>query len=74
MNLINKLLPKLIQIFKAAKENNCSVTVDSEHYEHKDLFLKSQRSLLEESLKEWNGAGIVIQAYLKESKGPFRFY
>ena len=64
-----KLLPKLIQIFKAAKENNCSVTVDSEHYEHKDLFFEiTKEALLEESLKEWNGAGIVIQAYLKESK------
>ncbi|NQY80959.1 MAG: bifunctional proline dehydrogenase/L-glutamate gamma-semialdehyde dehydrogenase [Candidatus Caenarcaniphilales bacterium] len=64
-----KLLPRLIKIFKIAKENGSSVTVDSEHYEYKDLFFDiTKEALMSEDLKDWDGAGIVIQAYLKESK------
>ncbi len=64
-----KLLPKLIKIFKTAKEYGSSVTVDSEHYEYKDLFFDiSKEALMSEELRDWDGAGIVIQAYLKESK------
>lgn len=64
-----KLLAKLIKIFKTAQGNGSLVTVDSEHYEYKGLFFDvTKEALMSEDLKNWDGAGIVIQAYLKESK------
>ena len=63
------LFPRLKEIFLTAKENNAHVTVDSEHYEYKDLFFDLVKEVLSlPELQDWDGAGIVIQAYLKESK------
>lgn len=63
-----KLKAPLSEIFRAALKNNAEITIDSEHYETKNLFFDVVKELLSEpEFKNWAGAGVVIQAYLKES-------
>ena len=58
----------LSQVFRAALKNDAEITVDSEHYETKNLFFDVVKELLNENeFQNWAGAGVVIQAYLKES-------
>jgi RHH-type transcriptional regulator, proline utilization regulon repressor / proline dehydrogenase / delta 1-pyrroline-5-carboxylate dehydrogenase len=68
---LNKKILKdnLAKIFRAALENGSEITIDSEHYDTKTLFFDTIKELLlTEEFKNWSGAGVVIQAYLKESK------
>lgn len=64
---------KLRVIYKAAQEFGCFVNVDTEHYAFKDFTYEIIRDLLlEPEFKNWTNAGIVIQAYLKESEKDLR--
>ncbi|MFM7458964.1 MAG: proline dehydrogenase family protein [bacterium] len=68
---VNKKILKdnLAKIFRAALGNGSEITIDSEHYDTKTLFFDTVKELLlTEEFKHWSGAGVVIQAYLKESK------
>ena len=63
------LKDNLAKIFRAALDNGSEITIDSEHYDTKTLFFDTVKELLlTEEFKNWSGAGVVIQAYLKESR------
>lgn len=63
------LKDNLAKIFRAALGNGSEITIDSEHYDTKTLFFDTVKELLlTEEFKNWSGAGVVIQAYLKESR------
>lgn len=65
---VNHLKEKLKPIFKLAIEKDVFIYLDMEDYKLKDLTISVFKSLLEEDeFKTWKNAGIVIQAYLKDS-------
>jgi RHH-type transcriptional regulator, proline utilization regulon repressor / proline dehydrogenase / delta 1-pyrroline-5-carboxylate dehydrogenase len=60
---------RLRPILRRAAEHGAFVTFDMEHYEVKDLTLELFRDLLDEpELRDDLDAGIVVQAYLKDSR------
>ena len=63
------LKERLRNIYREAKRQGSFINVDTEHYSWKDLTYEIIRELLmEEEFSSWSNAGIVIQAYLKESE------
>ncbi|MBW3536349.1 MAG: proline dehydrogenase family protein [Actinobacteria bacterium] len=58
---------RLLPILKAAADLNAFVWFDMEHYAAKDITLELFRSLMEEPALADLHAGIVIQAYLRDS-------
>lgn len=64
-----KLKNNLRPILHLAKSKNAFIYLDMEDYHMKDLTLAVFKEILdEEELKSWEHAGIVIQAYLKDSE------
>lgn len=60
---------KIRPIFRKAQEKNCTVYLDMEHYQLKNLTLSIFKSLMEESeFSQFKEAGIVLQAYLKDTE------
>lgn len=60
---------RLREIFHQAQKHQAQINIDSEEYANKDFYFEIIRELLlEPDLLDWQGAGIVIQAYLKDSK------
>ncbi|MBI5815775.1 MAG: bifunctional proline dehydrogenase/L-glutamate gamma-semialdehyde dehydrogenase [Nitrospinae bacterium] len=60
---------RLRPIFRAAMESGAQVNIDMEKYELRDLTLAVFRSIMEEDeFREWEGAGIVAQAYLMDAE------
>jgi RHH-type proline utilization regulon transcriptional repressor/proline dehydrogenase/delta 1-pyrroline-5-carboxylate dehydrogenase len=63
---------RLRPIFRAARERGAFVYVDMEEHDAKDLVLDIfEATLMEDEFRDWTGAGIVIQAYLKDSERDF---
>lgn len=63
------LKEKLRSLYRLAKQNNSTLNVDSEHYSwHELIFTVVREVLSEDEFKDFENAGIVIQAYLKESE------
>jgi RHH-type proline utilization regulon transcriptional repressor/proline dehydrogenase/delta 1-pyrroline-5-carboxylate dehydrogenase len=63
------VLERLRTVFRAAREVGAFICVDMEQYEECDLTLAIFRELLDEDeFREFPDAGIVLQAYLKESE------
>lgn len=68
-NTVDKLKERFRPILKKAKEENAFVYLDMEDYHFKDIVISVFKEiLLEEEFKSWKDAGIVIQAYLKDSE------
>ena len=66
---IAHLAPKLRPILRRAKELKAFVNFDMESYAHKNTTLELFRTLfLEPEFLDWPYAGIVIQAYLRDSE------
>lgn len=66
---IEKVKEQLRPIFKKAKENFVFINVDMEKYHIKDLTIEVFKQLLmEDEFKNYPHLGIVIQAYLRDSK------
>ncbi len=64
---------RLRNIYREAKKQGSFINVDTEHYSWKELTYEIIRELLmEEEFRSWSNAGIVIQAYLKESEHDLR--
>lgn len=63
---------RLRPIFRRAKETGAFVNVDMEQYKFKDLTYAIFRSLMEEEEFREMPAGIVVQAYLKDSEKDTR--
>jgi RHH-type proline utilization regulon transcriptional repressor/proline dehydrogenase/delta 1-pyrroline-5-carboxylate dehydrogenase len=60
---------RLRPILQTAKEVGAFVTVDMEQYRYKDLTLRICKEILEEEeFRTWPHAGVVLQAYLRETE------
>src|SRR5262245_25052873 len=60
---------RLRPILRTAQEVGAFVTVDMEQYAYKDLTLRVFKEILEEDeFRTWPQAGIVLQAYLRETE------
>ncbi len=60
---------RLRPLFRKAKKANVFMNLDVEHYEYKDLTYAVFKSLLEEEeFKDYEHAGIVCQAYLRDAE------
>lgn len=65
----NNLSNKLRELFRLAISKNASINIDTEHYFWKDFYFQILKDvLLEDEFISWSGAGVVIQAYLKDSQ------
>lgn len=60
---------RLRPLFRAAQASHAFLTVDMEQYRYKDLTLRIFKEILEEDeFHTWPHAGIVLQAYLRDSE------
>lgn len=63
------LKERLRNIYREAQRQNSFINIDTETYAWKDFTYEIiQELLIEDEFKNWTNAGIVLQAYLKESK------
>jgi len=66
--VMQELTPKLIDMAVLCKENNIAMTIDAEEADVLELTMNIVRKvMMSPSLKDWNGLGIVIQAYQKRA-------
>jgi RHH-type transcriptional regulator, proline utilization regulon repressor / proline dehydrogenase / delta 1-pyrroline-5-carboxylate dehydrogenase len=70
---IAHLAPKLRPALRRARELGAFVNFDMESYDHKNITLELFKTIFTEpEFKEWPNAGIVIQAYLRDSEADLR--
>src|SRR5438093_9733947 len=70
---IAHLVPKLQPILRRARELGVFINFDMESYAHKNTTLELFKTIFtEEEFKDWPHAGIVIQAYLRDSEADLR--
>jgi len=72
-NAIAHLAPKLRPILRRARELGAFINFDMESYAHKNTTLELFKTIFtEEEFRDWPHAGIVIQAYLRDSEADLR--
>jgi RHH-type proline utilization regulon transcriptional repressor/proline dehydrogenase/delta 1-pyrroline-5-carboxylate dehydrogenase len=70
---IAHLAPKLRPLLHRAREVGAFINFDMESYAHKNTTLELFKTIFtEEEFKNWPHAGIVIQAYLRDSEADLR--
>src|SRR5213595_3510200 len=70
---IAHLAPKLRPLLRRARELGAFINFDMESYAHKNTTLELFKTIFrEEEFKNWPHAGIVIQAYLRDSEADLR--
>src|SRR5207249_2427240 len=70
---IAHLAPKLRPLLRRARELGAFINFDMESYAHKNSTLELFKTVFtEEEFKDWPHAGIVIQAYLRDSEVDLR--
>src|SRR6266446_809578 len=70
---IAHLAPKLRPFLRRARELGAFINFDMESYAHKNTTLELFKTILiENDFKDWPHAGIVIQAYLRDSEADLR--
>ena len=70
---IAHLAPKLRPLLRRAREVGAFINFDMESYAHKNTTLELFKTIFtEEEFKNWAHAGIVIQAYLRDSESDLR--
>src|SRR6266516_3918169 len=70
---IAHLAPKLRPIMRRARELGAFINFDMESYAHKNTTLELFKTVFtEEEFKDWPHAGIVAQAYLRDSESDLR--
>src|SRR5438552_733140 len=70
---IAHLAPKLRPLLRRARELGAFINFDMESYAHKNITLELFKTIFtEEEFKDWPHAGIVIQAYLRDSEADLR--
>src|SRR6266567_788277 len=70
---IAHLAPKLRPILRRARELGAFINFDMESYAHKNTTLELFKTIFaDEEFKDWPHAGIVIQAYLRDSEIDLR--
>jgi len=72
-NAIAHLAPKLRPILRRARELGAFINFDMESYAHKNITLELFKTIFtEKEFGDWPHAGIVIQAYLRDSEADLR--
>jgi RHH-type proline utilization regulon transcriptional repressor/proline dehydrogenase/delta 1-pyrroline-5-carboxylate dehydrogenase len=67
--VMRELYPRVLQLAESAKKWNIGLSLDAEEADRLVLSLKLFEKLaLEPSLKDWEGLGVVIQAYQKRTR------
>ena len=70
---IAHLAPKLRPLLRRARELGAFINFDMESYAHKNTTLELFKTIFtEEEFKDWSHAGIVTQAYLRDSEADLR--
>ena len=70
---IAHLSPKLRPLLRRARELGAFINFDMESYAHKNTTLELFKTIFtEEEFKDWPHAGIVTQAYLRDSEADLR--
>jgi RHH-type proline utilization regulon transcriptional repressor/proline dehydrogenase/delta 1-pyrroline-5-carboxylate dehydrogenase len=70
---IAHLAPKLRPLLRRARELGAFINFDMESYAHKNITIELFKTIFtEEEFKDWPHAGIVIQAYLRDSEADLR--
>src|SRR5215472_10356728 len=70
---IAHLAPKLGPLLRRARELAAFINFDMESYAHKNITLELFKTIFtEEEFRDWPHAGIVIQAYLRDSETDLR--
>jgi RHH-type proline utilization regulon transcriptional repressor/proline dehydrogenase/delta 1-pyrroline-5-carboxylate dehydrogenase len=70
---IAHLAPKLRPLLRRAREFGAFINFDMESYAHKNITRELFKTIFtEEEFKDWSHAGIVIQAYLRDSEADLR--
>src|SRR5213592_3590021 len=70
---IAHLAPKLRPILRRARELGAFINFDMESYDHKNITLELFKTIFtEREFKDWQHAGIVIQAYLRDANADLR--
>ncbi len=65
---VRRVKERLRPVFRKVRETDGFVNLDMETYAHKNITLDVFTGLLdEEEFRSWDGAGIALQAYLKET-------
>ncbi len=68
--VLNELVPRLVSLAKAAKEQNIGMTIDAEEADRLDLSLDIiEKVFTNPELEGWEGFGLAVQAYQK--RAPF---
>ena len=66
--VMDELYPRLLKLVQLAREYNIGINIDAEESERLELSLDLVERLLEEAtLGDWDGLGIVVQAYQKRA-------
>lgn len=64
--VLDYLVPKVIELAQAAQRVNIAMTIDAEEADRLDLSLDIMEQVFADpSLKDWQGAGLAVQAYQK---------
>ena len=70
---IAHLAPKLRPLLRRAREFGAFINFDMESYAHKNITLELFKTIFTEGeFRDWPHAGIVIQAYLRDSEADLR--
>ena len=73
VDAIAHLAPKLRPILRRARELGAFINFDMESYAHKNITLELFKTIFtEKEFGDWPHAGIVIQAYLRDSEADLR--
>ena len=71
---VKELVPRLLELARAAHERNIAVTIDAEESHHLDLTLDVfARTVSDPGLKGREGLGLVVQAYQKRAPAVLAF-
>jgi len=66
---VEALKNRLRPILKLAKDNNIAMNIDQEQFDYRDIITRTFMELMDEpEFKDYPFAGIVVQAYLRDSK------
>ncbi len=66
--VMDVMVPRIIELAKMAKERNLGFTIDAEEADRLDISLDIFETLARsKDLKDWDGLGIVVQAYQKRA-------
>lgn len=61
-----ELLPRILELCRAAKAKGIALTIDAEESERLELSLELIKAVAQDpSLKDWDGLGMAVQAYQK---------